>query len=215
MSNVIRILISDDHAIVREGLRALIEIEDDMELVGEASDGIVALDKAISLKPDVILMDLVMPRMDGVEAIKKIREKDPDARILVLSSFTDEEKVLSAVQAGAMGFVLKDSNPEDLLKAIREIHNGESPFDPSISRTLLREFTKPKERSIIEETLTEREIEILKLLAQGLTTAKIAETLVISERTVGTHISNILTKMKLENRIQAVLLAIREGLIEL
>lgn len=214
MSELIRILISDDHAVVREGLRALIEAEDDMELIGEAIDGLQAVEKTKALKPDVILMDLVMPRMEGAEAIQQIRDYDPKARILILSSFTEDKKVIAAVKAGAMGFVLKDSGPQDLLQAIRDVFNGESPFDPVISRTLLQEFQKPEEVSTIKNNLTDREIEIIKLLAQGLTTTKIAEQLIISERTVGTHIGNILTKLNLENRIQAVLLAIQEGVVE-
>lgn len=214
MNNPIRILISDDHAVVREGLRAIIDAEEDMELVGEAIDGLQAVDKSKSLKPDVILMDLMMPRMGGADAIRQIRQNDSNARILILSSFTDDDKVISAVKAGAMGFVMKDSGARELLKAIREVYQGESPFDPAISRTLLREFTKPEEENIVKDTLTSRELEVLLVLAQGLTTSKIAKRLNISERTVGTHISNILTKLNLENRIQAALLAIKEGLIE-
>ena len=213
MSETIRILISDDHAIVREGLRALIDSEEDIDLVGEASDGVVAVDKAAALNPDVILMDLFMPRMDGVEAIKIIMENNPDARILVLSSFTDDERVIAAVKAGAVGFVLKDSDPDDLIKAIRAVHRGESPFDPAISRKLLQAFNQSQKAEKYESPLTKREIEVLILLAQGTSTQKIAGELLISERTVSTHISNILMKLNLDNRIQATLYAIRHGLI--
>lgn len=214
MGGQIRILIIDDHVVVREGLRALIEIEEDMELIGEAGDGLQGVDLSRALQPDIILMDLIMPRLDGIEAIKQIRQHNPDARILILSSLTEDDKVVSAVRAGATGFVLKGSGASDLLKAIRDVHSGEAPFDPAISQILLREFNKPQEKSIVEKTLTKREIEILILMAKGDSTAKIAETLVISDRTVGTHISNILSKLNLENRIQAVLLAIREGFLE-
>lgn len=212
MTETIRILIADDHAIVREGLRALIDTKPDMELVGEAADGVEAVLKARSLQPDVILLDLVMPRKDGIEAIGEIKRENPEARILVLTSFAEDEKVFPAIQAGALGYLLKDSSPQELLKAIREVYRGESSLHPAIARKLIRELNRPSDLPAIEEPLTEREVEVLILVARGLSNQEIAERLVVSERTVRTHVSNILGKLHLANRTQAALYAVREGL---
>ena len=213
----IRILVADDHAVVRAGVRALIETELGMELVGEAADGTEAVDKARSLRPDVILLDLVMPRKTGIEAIGDIREEDPDARIVVLTSFAESEQVFQAVKAGALGYLLKDATPQELLQAIRDVHRGEPSMDPSIARKLMQEIQRPapSDRPPTEEPLTEREAEVLGLVAKGLSNQEIAETLVISERTVRTHVSNILSKLHLANRTQATLFALREGLASL
>jgi NarL family two-component system response regulator LiaR len=213
MTEIIRILIADDHAIVREGLRALIDTEPGMELVGEAADGVEAVLKARSLQPDVILLDLVMPGKDGIEAIAEIKRENPEARILVLTSFAEDEKVFPAIQAGALGYLLKDSSPQELLKAIREVDRGESSLHPTIARKLIRELNRPPENlPPTEEPLTEREVEVLSLVARGLSNQEIADRLVVSERTVRTHVSNILGKLHLANRTQAALYAVREGL---
>jgi NarL family two-component system response regulator LiaR len=212
MTETIRILIADDHAIVREGLRALIGAKPDMELVGEAADGVEAVLKARSLQPDVILLDLVMPRKDGIEAIGEIKQENPEAHILVLTSFAEDEKVFSAIKAGALGYLLKDSSPQELLQAIRDVHRGESSLHPAVARKLIGELNRPSDLPATEEPLTEREVEVLSLVARGLSNQEIAERLVVSERTVRTHVSNILGKLHLANRTQAALYAVREGL---
>ena len=212
MTDTIRILIADDHTLVRAGLRALIGTEPGMEVVGEAADGVEAVLKARSLRPDIILLDLVMPRKGGIEAIHEIKEENPDVRILVLTSFTDDDKVFPAIKAGALGYLLKDSTPQALLQAIHDVHRGESSLDPTIARKLIRELNQPPALPRTEEPLTAREVEVLRLVAQGLSNQEIAERMVVSERTVRTHVSNILSKLHLANRTQAALYAIREGL---
>ena len=211
----IRILIADDHAVVREGLRALIEAKPDMELVGEAEDGVEAVLMARSLKPDVILLDLLMPRMDGIEAIGEIKQENPHARILILTSFAADDKVFPAIKAGALGYLLKDSSSQALIQAIREVYQGESSLHPTIARKLIREILRPSTAAPAENLLTEREVAVLKLIARGLSNQEIAETLVISERTVSSHVSNILEKLHLANRTQAAVYALREGLASL
>lgn len=213
MDGKIRILIVDDHHIVREGLRALIETEAGMELVGEARDGHEAVLKARSIKPDVILMDLVMPRMDGLEAISQIKRENEKVQILVLTSYSDDAKVFSAIKMGAMGYLLKDSLPHELLRSIREVYHGQPSLHPSIARKLMTELNRPSETPSVGEPLTEREDDVLKLLALGMSNQEIADKLVISERTVRTHVSNILMKLHLANRTQAALHAWREGLV--
>ncbi|HZD56684.1 MAG TPA: response regulator transcription factor [Anaerolineales bacterium] len=215
MEENIRILIVDDHAIVREGLRALIESEAEMELAGEAQDGVEAVAKARSLKPDVILLDLVMPHMDGIEATRQIKKENDKIQILVLTSFSEDAKVFSAIKSGAMGYLLKDSSPQDLLRAIRDVYHGEPSLHPSIARKLMSELNRPSESAVDEESLTDREEDVLRLLAQGLSNQDIADKLYISERTVRTHVSNILMKLHLANRTQAALHALRGGLVSL
>jgi NarL family two-component system response regulator LiaR len=208
----IRVLIADDHAIVREGLRALIDTEPGMDLVGEASDGVEAVQLARSLKPDVLLLDLLMPRQDGLSAIAEIKQHEPEARILVLTSFAEDEKVFPAIKAGALGYLLKDTTPHSLLQAIRDVYNGESSLHPTIARKLIGELHRPSSPPPAGEELTEREVEVLSLVAQGLTNQEIADQLVVSERTVRKHVSNILGKLHLANRTQAALYALRTGI---
>ena len=215
MVNKISVLIADDHAVVRGGLRALLDTEEGIDVVGEAADGVEAITRARALNPDVILLDLMMPRKDGLEVITEIRESDPSARILVLSSFSDDEMVFSAIKGGALGYLLKDSSPSELLQAIREVYNGESSLHPTIARKLIRELNRPSNLPPSEDPLTEREVQVLVLVAQGMSNQEIADTLVISERTVRTHVSNILSKLHLANRTQAALYALKEGLAEL
>ena len=212
MSENIRVLIADDHPLIREGLRGLLAAEPDLELVGEATDGSEAVEKTDQLRPDVILLDLVMPVKSGIEAIIEIKEKDPVARILVLTSFADDEQLFPALRAGALGYLLKDSSPQDLLRAIRSVYRGESSLHPAIARRLVLQFSQPVVDSSPENPLTQREVEVLKLVAEGLSNQNIADELVVSERTVGKHVGNILEKLHLANRTQAALYALREGL---
>ncbi|MGB0388689.1 MAG: response regulator [Ardenticatenaceae bacterium] len=212
----IRILIADDHSVVREGLKALISIKPDMEVVGEAVDGVEVAEKASTLQPDVILLDLVMPRKDGLAAITDIKQENPNARILVLTSFADDDKVWSAIKGGALGYLLKDSSPVQLMQAIRDVHRGESSLHPTIARKLIGEFKQDSSSTPIRpHPLTKREEQVLKFVARGLSNEEISERLSVSKRTVGKHVSNILTKLHLVNRTQAALYALRKGLVTL
>ncbi len=217
MAKPIRILLADDHAVVRKGLQALIKTEPHMEIVGEAENGRQAIELALKLQPDVLLLDLIMPFFNGIEVIEAIREKDCPAGVLILTSFTDDELVLPAIKAGALGFMLKDSSPNDLIQAIQHVSNGESSLAPSIALKLIQEIKPaPKsERPDEGDMLTQREIEVLASVAQGLTNQEIAEELSISERTVRNHVGNILNKLHLANRTQAALYALRHGLATL
>lgn len=216
MTDAIRILICDDHAIVREGLRALLATEPGMALAGEAADGEQAVAQARALQPDVILLDLVMPRQDGLSAIAALVAENPAARILVLTSFAEDDKVFPAIKTGALGYLLKDSTPAELLQAIRSVHRGEASLHPTIARKLIRELSAPPPGlPPAIEPLTEREVDVLRLVAQGLSNDDIATRLVVSERTVRTHVSHILEKLHLANRTQAALYALRQGLARL
>jgi len=214
-SENIRILIADDHAIVREGLRTLITAKPGLELVGEAADGNEAVLLACTVEPDVILLDMMMPHKDGLAAIKEIKADNPEARILVLTSFSDDEKVFAAIKAGALGYLLKDSSPQQLVQAIQDVHQGQSSLHPTIALKLIRELNQPPNLPPTDDPLTARELEALRLVALGLTNQEIAEKLSISERTVGKHVSNILEKLHLANRTQAALYALRKGLADL
>ena len=208
---IIRILITDDHTIVREGLRTFINTEPGMEVVGEAVNGAEAVKKALELKPDVILMDMAMPLMSGLEAIIKIKEHWPTSKILVLTSFSDDDTVFPAIKAGALGYLLKNATPERLLEAIRDVHQGKTAISVDIANKLILELQRESSLPPTEDPLTNRELDVLKLVAQGMTNQEIAEELVISEGTVRTHVSNILSKLHLANRTQAALYALREG----
>jgi NarL family two-component system response regulator LiaR len=216
MTQVIRIFVADDHAIVRKGIHALITTEPGMKMVGEADNGRDAVELALRLKPDVILMDMVMPLMDGIEAITRITKENPDIRILALTSFAEDDKVLPAIKAGALGYLLKDTSPEQLLQSIREVYRGVSSLDPTVAFKLIQEINRPQDNlPMTKEPLSEREIEVLQLVAQGLANLDIADKLHISERTVRNHVGNILNKLHLANRTQAALYALREGLANL
>lgn len=215
VTSAIRVFIADDHIIVREGLRALISTEPDIEIIGEAADGKEAIAGIFALQPDVILLDLIMPHKSGIEVIMEVTGENPKARILVLTSFADDEKVFSAIKAGALGYLLKDTSPQELIQAIHDVYHGESSLDPTIALKLLREFKKPTEQTLAQEPLTDREINVLSLVSRGLTNQEIASTLQISERTVRTHVGNILSKLHLANRTQAALYALRKGLTSL
>ncbi len=215
MSDSIRVLIVDDHSIVRKGIRALLATERDIEVVGEASDGTEAVAQAHALSPDVILMDLVMPKMDGIEATRQITARQPGARILVLTSFAADDKVFPAIKSGALGYLLKDTGPDELIQAIHQVHRGEPSLEPSIARKVLSELSHPPPTPLTPEPLTERELDVLRWVAQGQSNREIADKLVISETTVRTHVSNILSKLHLASRTQAALYALREGLASL
>lgn len=215
MSQPIRVFIADDHAIVRKGMAALLATEPGIEVVGDAADGQEALDAVRALKPDVILMDLVMPKMDGIETIRRITADWPEARILVMTSFATDNKVFPAIKAGALGYLLKDSTPEALINGIHQVHRGEPSLHPKIAQRMLQELGQPPPQPSAVEALTDREVEVLKLVARGLSNQEIAETLVLSEATVRTHVSRILSKLHLASRTQATLYALREGLASL
>jgi two-component system, NarL family, response regulator LiaR len=214
--NKIRILIVDDHPVVREGLRVLISSEHSLDLVGEAFDGAEAVAKAGQCLPDVVLMDLIMPRMDGIQAIREIKKVAPNARILIMTSFAEDERILSAIKAGAMGYILKDAFPEELLKAIHDVARGEPSLSASVTLKIFRGLQEEEPESNRDEVeLTERELEVLKLVAQGLSNQEIAAQLSFSEWTVRSRVSDILEKLHLANRTQAALYALRKKIVEL
>jgi NarL family two-component system response regulator LiaR len=215
MTGRVRVLVVDDHIVVRKGIRALLATEADIEVVGEAENGKEAVLEAEKLRPDVILMDLVMPEMDGIEAIRRITNRRPDARILVLTSFASDDKVFPAIKAGALGYLLKDSGPDELLNAIRQVHRGESSLHPAIAQKLLLELSDSPDQTPAPEPLTDWERGVLQLVARGRSDPEIAEKLAIDEATARTHVSRILRKLHLASRTQAVLYALREGLASL
>ena len=213
MADKIRVLIADDHPVVRQGLRTFLELQDDIEIVAEATDGGDAVAKVRELKPDVVLMDLVMPQLDGIEAIRQVREVSPTSKVIVLTSFDDREKVYLSVKAGAAGYLLKDADPQELAEAIRTVQRGDALLNPSIAAKLMQEVAEGGPRAA-GETLTERELEVLRHLARGMSNKEIAGALVLSEKTVKTHVSNILGKLQVADRTQAALFAVREGLAD-
>ncbi len=214
-TGTIRVLICDDHAILRKGIRALLSTEPDIQVVGEACDGQEVLAQVEALEPDVVLMDLVMPKMDGIEATRRLTGQGAWTRVLVLTSFAADDKVFPAIKAGALGYILKDSGPDDLVQAIRQVHRGEPSLEPEIARKVLFELAHPPQRPPTPDPLTEREMDVLRLIAQGKSNRAIAEDLVLAELTVRTHVSNILGKLHLASRTQAALYALKEGLASL
>ena len=213
MKSQIRVLVVDDQRVVREGISALIDEEEDIEVIGQAADGFEAVDIVHKSNPDVVLLDLVMPRKDGIQTIREIIKFNAQAKILVLTSFSEDAQIYSAIQAGAMGYLLKDASPAELLEAIRSVYRGETYLPLDIARKLIKGLSRSKESDIQLEELTEREKEILKLIAMGFSNKQIGEKLVISERTVYGHVGNVLKKLDLENRTQAALYAIRIGML--
>ena len=212
---MIRILIADDHAVVREGLRAFLELQEGLEVVGEAADGAEALVEAERLAPDVILMDLVMPRVDGVRAMQTLRRTVPESRVIVLTSFLDEDRLLPALEAGAAGYLLKDVEPAELARAIRTAHAGEALIAPAAAARLLRALSNRADTPPPppHEQLTAREQEVLELIARGFANKRIALELRISEKTVKAHVGRVLAKLGVSDRTQAAVLAVREGLV--
>lgn len=204
----IGVLIVDDHPVVREGLRAFLELHEDLEVVGEAADGVEALEKVGQLVPDVVLMDLVMPRMDGITTIRQIRDLSPSTRILVLTSFSENDKVFPAIKAGAHGYLMKDIRPVELAESIRSVYKGESSLHSEIAKKLMDQLAQDEEAA--EDKLTLRETEVLRLIARGHSNKEIAAALLISEKTVKTHVSNILQKLHLADRTQAALYAVHQ-----
>jgi NarL family two-component system response regulator LiaR len=216
MPDSIRILIADDHPVVRDGLAAMLSTQPDFNVVAQAASGLEAIHKADSYQPDIILMDLEMPDMDGVQALQQLRIHQPDIQVLVFTAFDTDERILSAVQAGAKGYLLKGAPRDELFKAIRVISEGGSLLQPVIASKLLKHISKvPGEIEDIRASLTEREAEVLKHLAKGMTNREIAESLVITERTVKFHVSAILTKLGASNRTEAVTIAAQLHLIDL
>ena len=214
MADAIRVLLVDDHAVVREGLRNFLALQDGLEIVGEASDGNEAIEQAQRLEPDVILMDLVMPGLDGIGAMRQLRARSPASRVIVLTSFLEDERVLPAIQAGAAGYLLKNVAPAELARAIRAAHAGEAIIDPTAAARLVRVIADDA-RSRIEqpERLTRRERDVLELIARGQSNKRIAFELGISEKTVKTHVGHLLAKLGVTDRTQAALMAVEEGLV--
>jgi len=202
---LIRVLIADDHAVVRQGLRSFLDLQDDIEVVAEAADGEQALAHAAELAPDVALVDLVMPRLDGIEVIRRLKEVAPATRAIVLSSFIEDDKLFPAVRAGAAGYLLKDVQPQELVTAIRTVHGGGSLLHPAVAARLMKEFAT--------DPLTPREREVLALLGRGMPNKRIARELDVAEKTVKAHVSAILAKLGVDDRTQAALFAVREGLV--
>jgi NarL family two-component system response regulator LiaR len=212
----IRVLVVDDHPVLRKGIYALLSTEPGIEVIGEAADGSEAIAAVDHLEPDVVLMDLVMPGVDGVEATRQIIRKRPQAHILVLTSFGSDDKLFPAIKAGALGFLMKDASPEELITAIRNVARGQSSLHPTVARRLLQELTSnTADTKEPIESLTEREIDVLREIAHGLSNDDIAEKLFISAATVRTHVSNILSKLDVTSRTQAALWALRNGIVKL
>jgi DNA-binding NarL/FixJ family response regulator len=212
VADAIRVLLVDDHAVVREGLRTFLELQDGVEVVGEAEDGQGALREAERLRPDVILMDLVMPELDGVGAMRELRRLLPRSRVIVLTSFVDDERLLPAIQAGASGYLLKDVQPRELARAVRAAHAGEALLDPLVAARLVEAIARPPGEEP-PERLTPREREVLELIGRGLSNKRIAFELGVSEKTVKTHVGHVLAKLGVTDRTQAALYAVRAGLL--
>ena len=212
----IKVLIVDDHQVVRQGLRTFLELQEDVLVVGEAGDWQTAVEMVQQLNPNVVLMDLVMPRLDGISATRQVKSLGSDVKVIALTSFTEDDKVFPAIQAGASSYLLKDVSPDDLVEAIRAVHRGEARLHPDIARKLMEQVAHqtPSPRELHVEDLTERELDVINLVAHGLNNQDIAKELVISEKTVKTHISNILSKLQLDDRTQLAIYAIKNGLVD-
>jgi NarL family two-component system response regulator LiaR len=208
----IRILVVEDQNVVREGIIAILSFQSDMEVIGEAEDGIQAVELARKSRPDVVLLDMVMPRQDGLTTIPKLKAVAAEARILVLTSFAESDRVYQAIKAGALGYMLKDTTRTQLLQSIRDVACGQASIHPSIAVKVIHEFDHPYETGHMSATLTRRELDALRLIARGLSNQEIATTLVVHERTIAKYVSSILNKLHVTNRTQAALYAIREGL---
>jgi NarL family two-component system response regulator LiaR len=214
MADAIRVLLVDDHAVVREGLRNFLALQDGLEIVGEAGDGNEAIEQAQHLEPDVILMDLVMPGLDGIGAMRQLRSRSPRSRVIVLTSFLEDERVLPAIQAGAAGYLLKNVAPAELARAIRAAHAGEAIIDPTAAARLVHAIADEARPRIEEpERLTRRERDVLELIARGRSNKRIALELGISEKTVKTHVGHLLAKLGVTDRTQAAVMAVEEGLV--
>jgi NarL family two-component system response regulator LiaR len=212
----IKVLIVDDHQVVRQGLRTFLELQPDIAVLGEAGDGQAAVEMVSQLQPDVVLMDLVMPRLDGISATRQIKALGISVKVIALTSFTEDDKVFPAIQAGASSYLLKDVSPDELVEAIRAAHRGEARLHPEIVRKLMEQVAQQRgpARQSLPHDLTGRELEVVRLVAQGRSNHEIAQSLVISEKTVKTHISNILGKLQLDDRTQLAIFAINHGLVE-
>jgi DNA-binding NarL/FixJ family response regulator len=215
MSNMIRILVADDHPIVRDGLIAILSTQPDFDIVGKASTGVEAVDQTATLKPDVLLLDLEMPEMDGVEALRHLRDAHSPVRALVFTAFDTDERIVGAVQAGAQGYLLKGAPREEIFNAIRVVHAGGSLLQPIVASKLLRQVIQDQSSHSNPDALTPREQNVLQLLAQGLQNKEIAAQLVITERTVKFYVSSILSKLGAGNRTEAVTIAVQRGLVKL
>jgi two-component system, NarL family, response regulator LiaR len=208
---VIRVLIADDHAVVRQGLRTYLELQEDVEVVAEAADGEAAVREAERHAPDVVLLDLAMPRLDGVGALARLRERAPSARVLVLTSFGEDDRLFAALRGGAAGFLLKDTEPAELVRAIRTAHAGHAPLSPAVATRVVEELTSAGRPRAVD-VLTRRELEVLRLIAHGRSNKRIALELGVAEKTVKTHVGHVLAKLDLADRTQAALYAVREGI---
>lgn len=211
MEKVINILLVEDHPLMRQGLRNAIEVEPGLTVIGEAEDGIEAVEKAALLNPDIILMDIFIPRMDGIATTREIISKNPDSKILILTSSMDDDMIIQAVQSGVQGYILKETTPEQLFDAIRCVYNGTPSFSPNVTKKLLREIREKQFNRPMSISLTTREQDILRLIAKGLSNDEIGEKLHISQGTVRSHLSGVMKKMQLRNRSQLVLYAVRNG----
>jgi len=209
----INVMLIDDHRVVRQGLRDFLELQEDIEIVGEAANGEDGVQLARELLPDVVLMDLVMPGMDGVETTRRLKAASPSTRVIVLTSFADDNKVFPAIKAGAISYLLKDISPEDLAHAIRAAQRNEAVLHPEVAAKLMQEFSAPKSNEAPVDQLTPREMDVLRLVAKGMSNKEIADKLIISEKTTKTHISNILSKLHLADRTQVAIYALRQRLV--
>jgi len=214
MTTKIKVMIVDDHGIVRQGLRTYLDLLEDITIIAEAENGLDAINKVKRYNPEIVLMDLVMPEMDGIEATHRICGSYPEVKVIVLTSFTEDEKVFSAIKSGAVGYLLKDISPPELAKAIRAVHSGETHLHPEITKKLMNQFISPKsDIEITPDELTPREMEVLQLIARGLSNKELAHKLTISEKTVKSHLSSIFSKLHLSDRTQAAIYALKHNLV--